>query len=165
MRGGSRNPIFIIKIPPYRVYDAAMGGLINRGFRKTMLSVNKGETYSLVMRIHEPWEIHTRIFSNGVIETEIEISREYLQHLIGPRFNIVYEVYDALRHFVKERRICIKPLGRCISDVIENMRIQLEAPRALIPWKPIVVISSVALIPIIDRFSFFHFLHMNNHSN
>ncbi|GGI82823.1 hypothetical protein GCM10007112_19480 [Vulcanisaeta souniana JCM 11219] len=162
---GSRTHIFIIKIPPYRVHDVAMG-LINKGFRQTMLAVSRGELYSLVMRIYGPWELHARIFNDGVIEAETEISREYVQHLIGPRFNIVYEIYDALRHFVDERMVCIKPMSRCISDVIENVRIELEAPRVLVPWKPIVaMVPSMAILPIISRFSFLHFLHLNNHSD
>ncbi len=162
MRGSRRN-IFIIRIPPYRVRDAAMG-LINRGFKPVILAMDKGELYSLSMRISRPWELHVRIFSDGIIESEIEICRDYLQHLIGPRFNVVYEVYDILRHFVKERRVCIKSMGMCIDEVIENIGIELEAPRALIPWKPIAVMaSSMALLPIISKFSFLHFLHLNNH--
>ncbi|ADN49737.1 hypothetical protein [Vulcanisaeta distributa] len=161
---GSQKHVFIIKIPPHSVHDAALG-LMSRGFKPTMLSINRGELYSLAMRVYGPWELHARIFSDGVIEAEAEISRDYLQHLVGPRFNVVYEVYDALRHFVTDKRICIKPMGKCISDIIENVKIELRAPRALIPWKPIMAAALLTLMPMIDRFSFLHFLHLNTHSN
>jgi len=90
-----------------------------------------------------------RIFNNGYVESEIEVDRDYLQHLTGPRFNVIYEVYEALKGLTSYRRICIKPLGECINDVIENVGIELRAPRVLIPWKPLVAVaSSMLLIPI-----------------
>ncbi len=67
-----------------------------------------------------------------------------------------------MRSLADDRRICIKPLGRCISDVIENIGIELRAPRALIPWKPLVVMASIiALTPVMSKVgksSVFHLL-------
>ncbi|WP_252900686.1 hypothetical protein [Vulcanisaeta sp. JCM 14467] len=149
---------------PQDEVDYAAEELIRKGFKPTILAVNKGERYSLAMRVEPPWEIHTRIFPDGTIESEVEVSRDYLQHLIGPRFNVIYEVYDLLRGLSNGRRVCVKPLNRCISDVIENIGIELRAPKVLIPWKPIaVIISPMVLMPIIGRFSVSHFLPLNNH--
>ncbi|WP_243671497.1 hypothetical protein [Vulcanisaeta sp. JCM 16161] len=106
------------------------------------------------MKVESPWEIHTRVFPDGIVESEVEISRDYLQHLVGPRFNVVYEIYDLLKDITDYRRICIKPLGRCINDVIENIGIELRAPRALMPWKPLIaVVSLMALTPVIGKVS------------
>ena len=150
---GLRSNIFVIRVPQDEV-DYAAEELIRRGFKPTMLAVNKGEKYSLAMRIEPPWEVHARVFPDGIIESEVEISRDYLQHLIGPRFNVVYETYDSLRDITDGKRICIKPLGRCISDVIENIGIELRAPRSLIPWKPLVAMASIiALTQVMGRVS------------
>ncbi|ADY01505.1 hypothetical protein VMUT_1300 [Vulcanisaeta moutnovskia 768-28] len=150
---GLRSNIFIIKIPSYEIRRAVMG-LIEKGFKPTLLAVDKGESYSLSMRAYGPWELHTRIFNDGTIETEVEINRDYLQHLVGPRFNVVYETYESLRNYVSERKICIRPFGMCIGDVIENIGIELRAPKALIPWKPIAIITaSLALAPILNNLS------------
>ena len=160
MNGLQRN-IFVIRVPQDEV-DYAAEELIRRGFRPTILAVNKGEKYSLAMRVEPPWEIHARVFPDGTIESEVEVSRDYLQHLIGPRFNVVYETYDLLRDVIGDKRICIKPLGRCISDVIENIGIELRAPKPLIPWKPLVAIASmIALTQVMGRVgkaSVFHIL-------
>ncbi len=150
---GLRNNIFIIKIPSDEIRHAAMG-LIDRGFKPTLLAVYKGESYSLSMKTYGPWELHARIFNDGTIESEVEINRDYLQHLVGPRFNVVYEIYELLRDYVSERKICIRPLSMCIGDVIENIGIELRAPKALIPWKPIAIITaSLALTPILSNLS------------
>ena len=158
---GLQNNIFVIKVPQDEVNYAAEE-LIRRGFKPTMLAVNKGERYSLAMKVKPPWEIHTRIFPDGTIESEVEVSRDYLQHLIGPRFNVVYEAYDLLRGIPDDKRICIKPLGRCISDVVENIGIELKSPKALIPWRPLIFMASlIALTSIIgkaSKSSVFHLL-------
>jgi len=148
---GLRDSVFVVRIPSDEVDDAAIG-LIRRGFKQTSLALNKGELYSLTKRVYEPWELHVRIFNNGYVESEIEVDRDYLQHLTGPRFNVIYEAYEALKGFTSYRRICIKPLGECINDVIENVGIELRAPRVLIPWKPLVAAaSSMLLIPILSK--------------
>ncbi|GAB6947965.1 hypothetical protein JCM16161A_20950 [Vulcanisaeta sp. JCM 16161] len=150
---GLRNNVFVIRVPQDEV-DYVAEELIRRGFKPTILAVNKGERYSLAMKVESPWEIHTRVFPDGIVESEVEISRDYLQHLVGPRFNVVYEIYDLLKDITDYRRICIKPLGRCINDVIENIGIELRAPRALMPWKPLIaVVSLMALTPVIGKVS------------
>ena len=148
---GVRSDVFVIRVPQDEV-DHAARELIRRGFKPTLLALNKGERYSLTMRIEPPWEIHVRVFPDGTIGSEVEVSRDYLQHLVGPRFNVVYEIYELLRGVSNDRRICVKPLGRCVSDVIENIGIELRAPKSLIPWKPLVAAASLmALIPVMGR--------------
>lgn len=145
---GSRDNIFVIKVPHDEI-DTVARGLLSKGFRRALPAMNKGEAYSLSMRIHGPWELHVRIFSDGRIESEVEISREYLQHLTGSRFNVVYETLEALRGFVSDRKVCIKPLGRCIDEVFENIRVELKAPNTLIPWKPIMAITTSLILTLI----------------
>ncbi|WP_069808329.1 hypothetical protein [Vulcanisaeta thermophila] len=130
----SSSDIYALKVPIneiQRVYRE----FISRGFHRAIPSINKGEIYGLAKMIRDPWELHVRIFSNGLIKGEVEISRRYLEHLIGGRINnVVYEIYEVIREVTSNGEIIYLPLNQRVINVIENVRIELKQPRLLIPW-------------------------------
>lgn len=123
------------KIRPYGVSIKDIEGILRKeGFRDTILQVQKpGQVFGLVKRLGHPWEMwemHVRGFEDGHLEAEIEISRDYLEHL-----NDSY------------RRSAAAELSRLLSKhgiphAIErssNVKLDLEAPKTLTPWKPMVL--------------------------
>ncbi len=56
--------------------------LLAEGFKNTMLQVVKpGQVFGLVKRMDPVWEMHIRGFEGEVLESEIEVSRDYFEHL------------------------------------------------------------------------------------
>ena len=101
------------------------------GFRDTFLQVWKeGQVFGLVKKIDDIWEMHVRGFEDGHLEAEIEVSRDYLEHLNDkyrrPAINRLSKILD--RHNIP-------------YNVVGNPEVmsELEPPRTLTPWKPIVV--------------------------
>ena len=114
------------------------------GFRDEPLSVNFGEKYSLTRKIYSPWEIRVRIFDNGRIVPEIEISREYLEHLTTDiRAPAVYELRNIIckhdENICAKLRIRHRPSNKFVTKTLSYYKITLRPPAMLTPWKPIVV--------------------------
>ena len=129
------------KIRPYGVSIKDIEGILRKeGFQDTVLQVQKsGQVFGLVKRLDPPWEMwemHVRGFEDGHLEAEIEISRDYLEHL-----NDNYR-----RSAAAELSQLLSKHG--IQHIIErsnNVKLDLEAPRTLTPWKPIVALGVIAL--------------------
>jgi len=63
--------------------DRAKEALIKEGFRDTLLQFWKpGQVFGLVKPLDDTYEIHVRGYQDGTLDAEIEVSREYLEHLI-----------------------------------------------------------------------------------
>ena len=56
----------------------------------------------LSLKLKKPWEMHIRLFDikKGMvaIQAEVEISRDYLQHLFSQRTPVVYEIETILKN-------------------------------------------------------------------
>ncbi|QIW22757.1 hypothetical protein EWF20_00325 [Sulfolobus sp. S-194] len=63
------------------------------GFKETLLEIRKGEMYSLSKKIGI-WEIHIRIYPDGFLDSHLELSREYFQHLTFSSISFAYELYQ-----------------------------------------------------------------------
>lgn len=116
--------------------------LFSEGFKHTDLQIRKpNQVFGLVKKLHHPWEMHVRGFSNNRLEAEIEISREYLEHLDDHyRRSAVSELVEVLnRH-----RIPYKITGK-----IPDQHFVMESPPILTEWKPLVFIGIVVVLLII----------------
>jgi len=117
--------------------------LREEGFQDTLLQVQKpGQVFGLVKRLDPPWEIwemHVRGFEDGHLEAEIEISRDYLEHLDD-----------------RYRRSAGTELSQLLSKhgvphVVErggNVKLDLEVPETLTPWKMIAVALGVIALAL-----------------
>jgi len=114
-------------------------------FTETWLRVPKGEKYSLVRRLIEPWELHVRIYESGFIESEVEVSRDYIEHLGEYRVYVVYELFNFYSKVYDRLHILYKPRNRWVVKVWDNLRIRVKPPKLLTPWKPIAVGVGVAI--------------------
>ena len=60
-----------------------------------------GNGLSLILK--KPWEMHVRLVELKkelvAIHAEVEISRDYLQHLFGQRTPVIYEIENMLKKY------------------------------------------------------------------
>lgn len=106
--------------------------LLDEGFKDTRLQIRrKNQVFGLTKKLTAPWEIHIRGFVDGSLASEIEISREYLEHLNNNyRVGAIQELVDILEKY----KIRYKLHGEKPQKVqLEEM----EVPKTLTQWEPI----------------------------
>jgi len=120
--------------------EAVYRHLINvQGFELTTPSVYKGEKYSLRKVLSEVWELHLRLYSDGFIDAEIAVRREYLERLAPRRLNVVYEAFEYYRDIYDKLHLWYVPAGKWVVKVIDHLNVKLREPDTLTPWKPVVL--------------------------
>ena len=82
------------------------------------------------------------------IHAEVEISRDYLQHLFGQRTPVIYEIENMLKKYEIEYRVWNSRIKKYVQTVFDNYKIKLMAPNLpVFAWKPMLfVISTVSLM-------------------
>ena len=70
--------------------------LIERqGFEIASPSIPRGEKYSLRRVLSNVWKLHVRLYDDGFIDAEVEVRREFMEHLTPRRLNVVYEALNS----------------------------------------------------------------------
>ncbi len=109
----------------------------------------------LSLKLGKPWEMHVRMSrmdgERVMIHAEVEVSRDYMQHLFSQRTPVVYEVIKILEGNQIECRIWNQRIKKYVSAVMENYRIRLSTPSLpAFAWKPMVFsIGTVGLFYLI----------------
>jgi len=89
--------------------------------------------------LSDVWELHLRLYSDGFIEAEVEVRREYIEHLASRRLNVVYDAFEYYRGVYDKLHLWYVPAGKWIIKVIDHLNVKLREPGTLTPWKPIVL--------------------------
>ncbi len=90
-----RDTVFRLWVPDVK---AVYKHLVDvQGFEVATPSVHKGEKYSLRKVLSDTWELHMRLYDDGFIDAEVEVGREYIEHLTPRRLNVVYEAFEYYR--------------------------------------------------------------------
>jgi len=126
---------------PVRVFvdiDAVRNVLLREGFKDpTPLQVWKErQVFGLVKEVGDTLEMHIRGYSDFTLESEIELSREYLEH--------PYECkpyYGPLLNILKRYRIPFSVSGKLPLDPAF-----LKVPKKRTPWKPIAMGVAITLL-------------------
>ena len=109
-----------------------------------------GRGFNLKMK--KPWEMHVRMvdLKKGLIgiHAEVEVSRDYLQHLFSQRTPVVYEVVDILKRHHVDYDIWHNRIRKNIRSITENYKVRLSTPSLpVFAWKPMLfVIGTVGAI-------------------
>jgi len=122
--------------------DEIINALMSEGFKIVKLE-NKKPTqigHGFSKKLAKPWEMHVRLLEmqQGLIaiQAEVEISRRYIQHIRSVRAPVIYEIESILKKHKIEYQIWHAKLKQCITSVIDNHQITLNAPRLPpLPWK------------------------------
>jgi len=112
------------------------GALVQEGFSDTILqTVKPGQVFGLIKKLDNIWEMHVRGFNDGRLEAEIEVSRDYFEHLDDTyRRDATLELMRILDAY----QILYQSKGS-----LPQMEMTLYPPNQLTPWKPVVAIAAL----------------------
>jgi hypothetical protein len=111
--------------------------------------------HGLSLKLKKPWEMHVRLLEmkKGLvaIQAEVEVSRDYLQHLFCQRTPVFYEVEMLLKKHQIEYKIWNERIMKYVQTVFDNYKIQLKTPSfPVFAWKPMVfVIGTIGSLYLI----------------
>jgi hypothetical protein len=106
----------------------------------------------LSLKLKKPWEMHVRLFDIKKemvsIQAEVEISRDYLQHLFSQRTPVIYEIELILKKYGIEYKVWNNRISKYIHIIFENYKIKISTPDIpVFAWKPMLfMISTVGLM-------------------
>ena len=109
----------------------------------------------LSLKLKKPWEMHVRLLEMKkgfvAIQAEVEVSRDYLQHLFCQRTPVFYEVEMLLKKHQIEYKIWNERIKKYVQTVFDNYKIQLKTPSfPVFAWKPMVfVIGTIGSLYLI----------------
>src|SRR3970040_1924394 len=99
--------------------------------------------HGLSLKLKKPWEMHVRLveMKKGLIaiQAEVEVSRDYLQHLFCQRTPVFYEIETLLKKHQIEYKIWNERIKKYVHTVLDNYKVQLTTPKfPVFAWKPMV---------------------------
>ncbi len=113
----------------------------------------------LSLKLKKPWEMHIRLveLKKGLIaiHAEVEVSRDYLQHLFCQRTPVIYEIESLMKKHQIEYQIWNNRIRKYVKTVFDSYKIKLKTPNIpVLAWKPLVfvigTISSFYLLKYIQ---------------
>jgi len=107
--------------------------------------------HGLSLKLKKPWEMHVRLveMKKGLIaiHAEVEVSRDYLQHLFCQRTPVIYEIESLMKKYQIDYKIWNNRIRKYVQTIFDNYKIKLNTPNIpVLAWKPLVfVIATVGL--------------------
>lgn len=104
----------------------------------------------LSLKLKKPWEMHIRLVEIKkeliAIHAEVEVSRDYLQHLFCQRTPVIYEIEEILKKYQIDYKIWNERIRKYVHTVFDNYKIKLSTPSIpVFAWKPMLfVIGTVS---------------------
>ena len=106
----------------------------------------------LSLKLKKPWELHVRLVELKkelvAIHAEVEVSRDYLQHLFGQRTPVIYEIENMLKKYEIDYRVWNNRIKKYVHNIFDNYKIKLVNQNIpVFEWKPMLfVIATVGLM-------------------
>ena len=99
----------------------------------------------LSLKLKKPWEMHVRLVELKkelvAIHAEVEVSRDYLQHLFGQRTPVIYEIENMLKKYEIDYRVWNNRIKKYVHTVFDNYKIKLVTPNLpVFAWKPMLFV-------------------------
>ena len=99
----------------------------------------------LSLKLKKPWELHVRLVELKkelvAIHAEVEVSRDYLQHLFGQRTPVIYEIENMLKKYEIDYRVWNNRIKKYVYTVFDNYKIKLVTPNLpVFAWKPMLFV-------------------------
>lgn len=110
--------------------------LLAEGFRDPgLLQIWKPkQVFGLVKDILDIYQMHVRGFEGGRLDSEIELSRRYLEHLTHPSRPATEELTGILDRYAIPYKITEKD---------HKIYVEIEPPENLTDWRPLVVVGGI----------------------
>jgi len=116
-----------------RWLESVKNVLLAEGFKPTILQMMKpGQVFGLVKDMGDIWQMHVRSFEDGRLESEIEISRHYLEHPGTSR-----PATEELCGILNRHNIPYNWEGQLRTPV----QVKTEPPGTLTDWRPLLAIG------------------------
>ena len=131
------------------------------GFTKVKLEHKQpnqiGNGFNLKLR--NPWEMHVRMvdLKKGLIgiHAEVEISRDYLQHLFSQRTPVIYEVENILKKYKVDYNVWHNKMKKNVNNIMDNYQVKLTKPTIpVFAWKP--MLFFIGMIGILYGWKYFN---------
>ena len=109
----------------------------------------------LSLKLKKPWEMHVRLveLKKGfvAIHAEVEVSRDYLQHLFCQRTPVIYEIESMMKKHQIDYKIWNNQIRKYVKTVFDNYKIKLNTPNIpVLAWKPLVyVIATIGSLYLV----------------
>ncbi len=99
----------------------------------------------LSLKLKKPWEMHVRLveLKKGfiAIHAEVEVSRDYLQHLFCQRTPVIYEIESLMKKHQIDYQIWNNRIRNYVKTVFDSYKIKLNTPNIpVLAWKPLVFV-------------------------
>ena len=99
----------------------------------------------LNLKLKKPWEMHVRMvdLKKGLIgiHAEVEVSRDYLQHLFSQRTPVVYEMEAILKKHQVDYKIWHDKIKKDVHMIFDNYKVKLAMPSIpVFAWKPMLFV-------------------------
>ncbi len=122
------------------------------GFTKIKLEHRKPSQigHGLSLKLKKPWELHVRLVNmkKGIIaiQAEVEVSRDYLQHLFCQRTPVIYEIEELMKKYKIDYRIWNDRIRKYVNMVLDDYKVKLNSQIPAFAWKPMLfVIGTVSV--------------------
>jgi len=119
----------------------------NEGFTKVKFEHKKPFQIGngLSLKLKKPWEMHVRLvdMKKGLvsIQAEVEVSRDYLQHLFCQGTPVIYEIESLLKKHQIDYKIWNDKIKKYVQTVIDSYKIKMATPNIpVFAWKPMVFV-------------------------
>jgi hypothetical protein len=153
IRIDSKEGVEQLHIVVKKSFDELMKIFTKEGFTKVKFEHKQPDQIGngLNLKLKKPWEIHVRLvdMKKGLIaiHAEVEVSRDYLQHLFCQRTPVIYEIESMLKKYEIEYKIWNARIQKYVHTIINNYKIKLSTPNIpVFAWKPMLfVIGTVGI--------------------
>ena len=139
----SREGVEQLHVVVKKSFDELMKIFSSEGFTKVKLEHKQPFQigHGLNLKLKKPWELHVRLTELKkdliAIHAEVEVSRDYLQHLFSQRTPVVYEIEEMLKKYQVEYKIWNSRIKKYVHTVFDNYKIKLANPSLpVFAWKP-----------------------------
>ncbi len=153
IRIDSKQGVEQLHIVVKKSFDELMKIFTIEGFTKVKFEHKQPNQigHGLNLKLKKPWELHVRLvdMKKGLIaiHAEVEVSRDYLQHLFCQRTPVIYEIEAMLKKHQVDFKIWNERIQKYVHTVLNNYKIKLATPNIpVFAWKPMLfVIGTVSL--------------------
>jgi len=143
----SKNGIEQLHIVVKKSFEELMKIFAEEGFTKVKFEHKQPRQIGsgINLKLKKPWEMHIRIvdLKKGLIgiHAEVEVSRDYLQHLFSQRTPVVYEVEEILKKYHVDYNIWHDKIKKNVHSIVDNYKVKLASPSIpVIAWKPMLFV-------------------------
>jgi len=149
----SQDGVEQLHVVVQKSFDDIARILMQEGFTRVKFEHKQPDQigHGFNLKLKKPWEMHIRMedLKKGLIgiHAEVEVSRDYLQHLFSQRTPVVYEVIDILKKYHVDYDIWHNRIRKNIQSIANNYRVKLATPSLpVFAWKPMLfVIGTVGI--------------------